>query len=137
MLMPARKSRGFLSLIFLLSLCRLAFAHPMGNFSVNYFIDLAEIPTYQELQQANLSASAIDPNSTAVLEYVSARGAELGHDLIIEVNGKQTPLHLVSSGVIFSPGAGGLPTMKMGFLYEATYLPALSKMDRQRVSIHY
>ena len=48
-------------------------AHPMGNFSVNhyskitlesdririrYFIDLAEIPTYQELQQANISATA-------------------------------------------------------------------------------
>ena len=35
------------------------------------------------------------------------------------VDGKQIPLHLVSSGVIFPPGAGGLPTMKMGFVYEA------------------
>ena len=55
------------TLLFLLGLCRLASAHPIGNFSVNhysridvrharkvivrYFIDLAEIPTYQELQR--------------------------------------------------------------------------------------
>ena len=68
----ARQFYGWLSLLLMLGLCRLALAHPMGNFSVNhysritfesdrvrinYFIDLAEIPTYQELQQANISAT--------------------------------------------------------------------------------
>ena len=62
-----KRSGRFLTLVLLLGFCRLAAAHPMGNFSVNhyskisletdrvrvtYFIDLAEIPTYQELQQA-------------------------------------------------------------------------------------
>ena len=137
------------TLVFLLSLCRLAAAHPMGNFSVNhyskidvqgdrivvrYFIDLAEIPAYQELQQGNIAATPMDPNSAAVVRYMAARGEELGHGLIVDMDGKQIPLRLISSGVIFPPGAGGLPTMKMGFVYEAAYP---STVDRQHVSLHY
>ena len=155
MAMLARRSRRLLSLLFVLSLCRLASAHPMGNFSVNhyskitleddrirveYFIDLAEIPTYQELQQANISTIPVEANSKAVITYVAARGAELGHGLILDVDGKPTPLHLISSGVIFPPGAGGLPTMKMGFVYDAAYpSTALSSgsTDLRHVSLHY
>ena len=133
----------------LLGLCRLASAHPMGNFSVNhyskinlqgdriivrYFIDLAEIPTFQELQQGNIAATPVDPNSPAVTRYVAARGAELGHGLILQIDGSRIPLRLVSSGVIFPPGAGGLPTMKMGLVYEAAYPPTV---DRHHVSLHY
>jgi ABC-type nickel/cobalt efflux system permease component RcnA len=136
-------------LLVTLAAFRPASAHPMGNFSVNhyskitlesdhirvrYFIDLAEIPTYQELQHANLSASAIAPNSSAVINYVAARGIELGIGLILDVDGKAIPLRLISSGVIFPPGAGGLPTMKMGFVYDAVYP---STLDRQHVGIHY
>ncbi len=91
--MPAKRYCKFLSLLLLLCLCRIASAHPMGNFSVNhyskivlegdriqirYFIDLAEIPTFQELQQANIATTAIDPNSTMVISYVTNRGTELG-----------------------------------------------------------
>jgi ABC-type nickel/cobalt efflux system permease component RcnA len=152
MLVFARRLAGFFSLLFLLGLCRLASAHPMGNFSVNhyskitiesdriridYFIDLAEIPTYQELQRANISATAIDPYSAAVINYIAARGAELGRGLALAIEGKPTPLRLVSSGVIFPPGAGGLPTMKMGFVYEAACQSPASNLDRQHVSLQY
>src|SRR5277367_897978 len=82
--MFTKKFGRLFTLLFMLGLCRLASAHPMGNFSVNhysridlqgdriivrYFIDLAEIPTYQELQQGNIAATPtnpIDPNSPAV-----------------------------------------------------------------------
>jgi nickel/cobalt exporter len=136
-------------LLFVFGVCHLALAHPMGNFSVNhyskietqrdrvivrYFIDLAEIPTYQELQQGNIPTDALDPNSAKVVSYVASRGGELGRGLILEMNGKQIPLRLLSSGVIFPPGAGGLPTMKMGFVYEAVYP---STVDRQNVTLHY
>jgi ABC-type nickel/cobalt efflux system permease component RcnA len=152
MLNCARRSGRFFSLLFLLSLCRLASAHPMGNFSVNhyskitvesdrirvdYFIDLAEIPTYQELQQANISATAIDPNSAVVLRYVSARALELGQGLTLDVAGKPTPLRLISSGVIFPPGAGGLPTMKMGFVYQAAYSSTPASFNRQYLGLQY
>jgi ABC-type nickel/cobalt efflux system permease component RcnA len=150
--MLAKRFGRLLTLLFVLGLCRLAAAHPMGNFSVNhysridlqgdriivrYFIDLAEIPTYQELQQGNIAATPMDQNSAAVVRYVAARGAELGHSLILDIDGKQIPLRLVSSGVIFPPGAGGLPTMKMGFVYEAIYPSAPSITDRKHVTLHY
>ena len=121
----------------------------MGNFSVNhyskitlesdgirirYIIDLAEIPTFQELQEANIPATAIDPNSGAVIGYVAAKGEELERGLFLTVNGKAVALRLVSSGVIFPPGAGGLPTMKMGFVYEAAYPPNAGQTN---ATLHY
>jgi hypothetical protein len=82
-----RRPIYFLSL---LTVCLLlgprSLAHPMGNFSVNhyskisvesdgirisYIIDLAEIPTYQELQQGNVTADVADP---AVTRYIASRG---------------------------------------------------------------
>lgn len=122
------------------------FAHPMGNFSVNhyakitlrndrvsirYLIDLAEIPTFQELQQGGIEARAGD---VAVTKFVAARGEDLARGLELTVDGKWLPLHMDTSEVIFPPGAGGLPTMKMGFVYEAM-LPA--GIDRANVSLRY
>src|SRR5271155_328675 len=150
--MLSKKFGRLFTLLFVLGLCRLASAHPMGNFSVNhysridlqsdrvivrYFIDLAEIPTYQELQQGNIAATSMGQNSAAVVHYVAARGAELGHGLILDIDGTQIPMRLVSSGVIFPPGAGGLPTMKMGFVYEAVYPSAPSITNRQHVTLDY
>jgi hypothetical protein len=93
MTLLARTYRKCLPLLLLLGPCHSALAHPMGNFSVNhyskvtlesngirvrYFIDLAEIPTFQEMQQASIPTTAIDPDSAAVINYVAARGVELG-----------------------------------------------------------
>jgi ABC-type nickel/cobalt efflux system permease component RcnA len=135
---------------FLLSLCLWlaprGFAHPMGNFSVNhyskisleregirvsYIIDLAEIPTYQELQQGNVTANVSDP---AVTRFVVSRGTEFARGLSLLVDGQRLPLRLLSSQVIFPPGAGGLPTMKMGLVYEAAYPPAT---DRSSAGLEY
>jgi len=148
--MPGKRLCTAFSLLLLFALSRMASAHPMGNFSVNhyskitleddrirvlYFIDLAEIRAYQELQQANIPVNAIDSNSKIVINYVAARGEELGGGLALSVDRKLVPLRLMSSGVIFPPGAGGLTTMKMGFVYEAE-LPS-PIMDRQNVILHY
>ncbi len=133
-------------LLLLLLLPAAALAHPMGNFSVNhytkidlqqdrlrlrYFIDLAEIPTYQELQQGSITATRDDP---AVTRYIARRGAEFGHGLSLTLNGTPVPLRLRSSDVIFPPGAGGLPTMKMGFVYEAAYPP---NANRMHATLHF
>jgi ABC-type nickel/cobalt efflux system permease component RcnA len=147
----AKRIGHFLSVVFLVGLCHSAFAHPMGNFSVNhysritvegdririrYIIDLAEIPAYQELQKAGLSATSIDPKSAAVVSYVSARGAELARGITLTLDGKPTALCIISSDVIFPAGAGGLPTMKMGFVFEAAGLSTSSNADRQ-LNIQY
>ncbi|HEY0759576.1 MAG TPA: hypothetical protein VGD59_10010 [Acidisarcina sp.] len=144
--MPRRRARILLLLMLTLLLSKAASAHPMGNFSVNhyskisleqqairieYLIDLAEIPTYQELQQGNIKADAAD---AVVTRYIASRGAELGRGLTLTLDGRQLPLRLQASQVIFPPGAGGLPTMKMGFVFEASY-PA--EANRKAASLRY
>ncbi len=144
--MLAKRIVFLVTLLLCLAGSRPMFAHPMGNFSVNHYskitvqadrvtvqysIDLAEIPAYQELQQGNIQAAPEDP---AVVRFIAHRGAELAQGLRLSVNGVALPLHLRSSDVIFPPGAGGLPTMKMGFVYEAAYPPA---MDREHATLHY
>ena len=132
--MPVSLRRALLLLLMLLAAIansRLAIAHPMGNFSINhysrielqrdginiqYILDLAEIPTYQELQDGNISTTA---DSRAIDSYLERKGAELARGLSLSLNGKTLPMRLVSSSVIFPPGAGGLPTMKMGFTFHA------------------
>ena len=109
-----RNSRGLCLLFLLACLCRVGLAHPMGNFSINhysrltlepdrielrYIIDLAEIPAYQELQQASLIASPADP---AVQHYLAAKGEELGHGLSLIVNGHPVPLQLSARDILFS-----------------------------------
>jgi len=106
-----------------------SFAHPMGNFSISHFsaitiqgdsvdvlylIDMAEIPTFQEMQEAGLSGRTDDPK---LQNYLTARSGAFASGLNVTVDGKNVSLQPVSRNVIFTPGAGGLPTMKFGFLY--------------------
>ncbi len=124
--------RWLLALLFLVLPVHACLAHPMGNFSVNhytkitleqdgiqlqYFIDLAEIPTYQEMQQYNVTQA----EPAAAAPFVAIRGAELEKGLGLSIDGTATPLRMVSKGVIFPPGAGGLPTMKLGYVFRAAY----------------
>ena len=89
---------------------------------VSYIIDLAEIPTYQELQQGNVTADVADP---AVTRFVESRGRGIRTRPQPDARRQaRCPCGSVSSQVIFPPGAGGLPTMKMGFVYQAAY-PAM------------
>ena len=108
-----------------------ATAHPLGNFSIShysgihiskdaielrYMIDMAEIPTFQEIQESGIVPKAGDPN----LEAYLTRKTELLRDgLTLEVNGKLIRLRIESKEIIFPPGAGDLPTMKIGVLYKA------------------
>jgi hypothetical protein len=96
---------------------------------VRYFLDFAEIPTYQELQSAGISATADDP---AVTAYALTQGRLLGQHLILEVDGRRVPLRLISHAIIFPPGAGGLPTMKLGFIYQSN-LPAERTAEQHRL----
>ena len=122
-----------------------AYAHPMGNFSINhyskieigtgrvdleYVIDMAEIPTFQETQSDGLITDNTAPAATT---YLGRQAALLKNGLELELNGQRLHLDSASQQVIFPPGAGGLPTMKMGFHYHCDYKPA----DGQAVTLHY
>jgi ABC-type nickel/cobalt efflux system permease component RcnA len=108
------------------------FAHPMGNFSVNryakitvcqrsvelrYLIDMAEIPTFQEMREFSVVPRAGDPSTSAYL----AREEQLLKDgLILQNDLQPVRLETVSRDVVFADGAGGLPTMKLIFVFRGT-----------------
>jgi nickel/cobalt exporter len=128
---PLQSSFSVLAAIGLLFLPAYAFAHPMGNFSIShyscisigrgflevrYWIDMAEIPTFQEMQQNGIAARPEDPRLPA---FLSAKAAAFAQGLHVTLNGRALPLRAVSQDVIFPIGAGNLPTMKFGFFYRA------------------
>ncbi len=107
-------------------------AHPLGNFSIShyaairvekdvvelrYLVDMAEIPTFQEIQEAGITPEAGHPGLSG---YLARKIESLKEGLLLEVNGRRLRLEGVSSEVIFPPGAGGLPTMKVGTVYRAS-----------------
>jgi nickel/cobalt exporter len=121
-----------IGLLLFFSIAPDAFAHPMGNFSINhyskiipgaqaieldYIIDMAEIPTFQEMQESALVANSDDPS---LIPYLHRQSEVLRRGLTLLFDGTPLMLRTVSRQAIFPPGAGGLPTMKMGFVYIAT-----------------
>lgn len=111
-----------------------ASAHPLGNFTVNayagitvgpesmeieYVLDLAEIPTFQELTR-------LDTDSDGVVDEEERRAAasrmaeELLGGLSLEVNDRPIALALGGSRLELLSGQGGLKVLRL----EATYLAA-------------
>src|SRR5271163_3311377 len=120
-----------IGLLLFLSMAPAAFAHPMGNFSINhyskiipgahaievdYIIDMAEIPTFQQMQESAVVPKVSDPS---LAPYLQRESEVLRKGLTLLVDGKRLVPQTVSRQAIFPPGAGGLPTMKMGFVYVA------------------
>jgi ABC-type nickel/cobalt efflux system permease component RcnA len=104
-------------------------AHPLGNFSISqysairvdketveirYIIDMAEIPTFQEIQESGIVPVAGDSGLPA---YLGRKAEVLRDGLRLEVNGQRLTPSADSREIIFPPGAGGLPTIKLSILY--------------------
>ena len=119
-----------LFLISLLVLPLTVAAHPMGNFSIShysgirigrdavelrYIVDMAEIPTFQEIQETGVVPQPADPSVGA---FLTRKSDILRGGLTLEVNGRRLALTAVSKEIIFPSGAGGLPTMKFAILYK-------------------
>jgi nickel/cobalt exporter len=111
---------------------RLGAAHPMGNFSINHFsalevhpafirvayvLDLAEIPTFQEIQDHGLTPQ---PDHPSVMAYRERKVQDLQQGLWLQVGGQTLPLTVRSSTITFPPGAGGLPTLRISAVYKAS-----------------
>jgi ABC-type nickel/cobalt efflux system permease component RcnA len=149
MLMPFNGNWRFrlrcLALLLLaLSVVRVSYAHPMGNFSINhyagihveknsvdvlYIIDQAEIPTYQDMQDSGIVPEVGD---ASLPKYLTLQAVEWNKNIKLEINGEVIRLVPVSKSVIFPPGAGGLPTMKIGVLYRGTI-----RGNVRSVHLHY
>jgi len=109
-----------------------AAAHPLGNFSISqysgirigrdvveirYIIDMAEIPTFQEIQESGIAPTAAD---TSLQRYLWRKAGILREGLSLRVGGKLLALQIDSTDIVFPTGAGGLPTMKIGVVFKAT-----------------
>jgi nickel/cobalt transporter (NicO) family protein len=102
-------------------------AHPMGNFSVNhysaitvqgdyvqilYLVDMAEIPTFQELTALGVDhGSALTGPQRAA--YLHRKARKLLRGLRLSASGAPLKLTLRATGLLFPPGAGGLPTERV------------------------
>jgi len=110
-----------------------AFAHPLGNFTINhyaglhvgadsisidYVLDMAEIPAFQEIAtfDANGNGEA-DPQEA--MAYHAEKCASLESDLSLSLNKKGVNVSLESSSVEFPAGAGGLSTLRLTCQYRA------------------
>jgi nickel/cobalt exporter len=66
--------------------------------------------------------------------YLAGAVERLKEGLVLEIDGRRLMLRAESREVIFPPGAGGLPTLKLGVLYRAT-LPTPNARGPSR--LHY
>lgn len=114
-----------------------AAAHPLGNFTVNHFarlsveaksvgvhyvVDMAEISTFQELQNVDVNGDGV--NSGGELDaYLKRTTAMYANGLLLTVDGTRVPLTAVTQKISLPQGEGGLPLLRLECDYRAI-LPA-------------
>jgi len=102
-------------------------AHPLGNFTVNHYsrvvvgsggvqvrqvIDMAEIPTLQEMR-------ALDGDGDGAVSDAERRtyrdrvAPAVVQSLLLAIDGERVPLELVASEVRLIPGVGNLQTLRL------------------------
>jgi ABC-type nickel/cobalt efflux system permease component RcnA len=105
----------------------IALAHPLGNFTINHFaairiapdrisldfvIDRAEIPAFQETQALDRDADGV--LSAAELDAARVPACtQLAGQLTLVADGSPLPTTVVAAGLSTPPGAGGLSTMRL------------------------
>jgi nickel/cobalt exporter len=104
-----------------------AFAHPLGNFTINlysgisvvpheirihYALDMAEIPTFQETERIDTNGDGT-PSLTEQQAWARQRAPELMGELHLTVGGRPISLTVDSSSMEFHPGQGGLNVLRL------------------------
>ena len=131
-----RLRRGLIALlavVLALAAPTVAFAHPLGNFTINrysrlelgpdqirvrYVIDMAEIPTFQEKTKMDLNHDdAI--SDTEKDRYLQDQIAVLQRNLHLMVNGEAIVLQPQDAQLDFLPGQGGLQTTRIALWFIA------------------
>lgn len=125
------------ALVLMLAAPVAAFAHPLGNFTINhyarlqvsadqirvrYVLDLAEIPTFQEKQKMDADGNG-DISAAERAAYLDALVPTLLTNLHLTINNQTVPLALEknSAQLEFLPGQGGLQVMRIAMWLDAPY----------------
>jgi nickel/cobalt exporter len=113
--------------VFASLLPREAQAHPLGNFTINhysslefagetvritYVLDLAEIPTFQQMDRLDADGDA-KLSDTEAAAYLDTELPALLEGLHLRVGEEALPLRVLSRSAAFVPGQGGLPTLRI------------------------
>jgi ABC-type nickel/cobalt efflux system permease component RcnA len=118
---------GLVAVAFLLIPSAPASAHPLGNFTVNlysglvvepgrltvdYVLDMAEIPTFQELPSIDSNGDgAVSAGERAA--YASRKAGLLVGGLRAMAGGERVALRVVSASMRFRPGQAGLRILRL------------------------
>ncbi len=123
--LPVLMSQAAVRLAFLpAALAMTAGAHPMGNFSVSHYarfsaqpdrlnltyaLDLAEIPTFELMQNWNLDGKDRD----AVRASAAADARRWLSGLRLLCDGRPVAIQFESAAAVVSDGAGGMPVLRI------------------------
>lgn len=134
------------SAMVLITLAGAAFAHPLGNFTINHFarievagnririryvIDMAEIPAFQELQGIR-SKGDESPSIEELKAYAEREAAKLAAGIRLEVDGSALPLDVAASSATLPPGAGGLATLRIECDFDSAFDSSSAATHRLR-----
>ncbi len=127
-----------------------AAAHPMGNFSINhysgltigkeavhirYILDFAEIPAFQEIQAIDSNADG-ETTDGEITRYLEIKSGQLAPYLVLKIADEDVPLQVQTHELLFPPGAGGLPTMRLSIDYRAA-LPTGIDVSNRAYALNY
>ena len=134
MLRILRVTTVFLTLFATFALVPVAFAHPLGNFTINqyvglrisrevvlvdYVVDMAEIPAFQEIAALDANGNS-QPEASEFVGYPTGKCAALMPDLSLLLNNEPLTLTQTASAVEFPAGVGGLPTLRLTCAFQAS-----------------
>ncbi len=133
-----RAARRWLALVTLVSLAVLwpstaASAHPLGNFTVNlysgihvvpgeiridYVVDMAEIPTFQEMPSIDTDGDGA-VSALEAAAWADAEAPALVENLTLTVDGEPVSLEVRSAAANLRDGQGGLSILRFEGLFAA------------------
>ena len=144
--MSRRRSRlvAFLVLVGVFLLMPAASAHPLGNFTVNrfsrvvllpdrvrvdYVIDMAEIPTFQEMPAIDTDGDGA-ASPTELAAWATAKASSVVKRMDLRIDGAVVDLAAQGAAAQLLPGQGGLNTLR----FEGTFAgdaPLQGSLDYQ------
>jgi ABC-type nickel/cobalt efflux system permease component RcnA len=101
-------------------------AHPLGNFTVNtysglvvrpdsisvdFVVDMAEIPAYQTRQDTGIGDGPAD--GAPAVQFRSQECDQVAGHISVQAGARALPLHVVSTSLSFPPGQAGLSTLRL------------------------